>query len=161
MENAVRTCAGLLAALITLVGCKPASEIQKIRAQTFSISKTMRLAPTLTFSAMTVVNDTSAHLFRVNHHLSIEGDLVTRYEQKENGRIYRFYLHKNYRSGRRERIDSSDVIFTIKFYLRQHANLSSTYREIKGADQCTGTSCLLTGARAIDRHAFELRLESL
>lgn len=152
--------AGLV--FLTLSGCKLSSESDKkdIRVKTFSVSKDMSLSPNLTFSAMTILNDTSAHFFRVNQHLSIESEIIRKYEPLNNSKTYRFHLNEQYRSARGESLTSEDIRFTIHHFLRYLPDLSGPYKMINGAEGCTRESCELKGFRSLDNLTFEIDLKT-
>lgn len=106
-----------------------------------SLNRDFSLSPNLTYAAMMILNETSAHFLRVAHDLTLKPDVFESYQISEAGKVYEFELNPKYLSIKDEKITTADVIFTIKWYLQKNRSLAGVFADIEGAETCSKLAC--------------------
>lgn len=139
-------------------GCLERNTMKEVVVSLPSITSNMDLGETLTYSALVVLNDTSAHLFTLKNDLTIQGDLAKTYETQADKTKYKIYLNPSYESFRKERLSSQDVIYSMNFLASHSAFVKASLDSVRGIDSCTAKSCVLA-VKALDEYTIEVELK--
>jgi hypothetical protein len=123
-----------------------------------SVSRDLQIRPELTYAALTILNNTSAHLISMSKELTIQPGVMERYSKSDNSQEYVLYLSSSYRSVKGELIDADDVIFSIKTYLTSHRKVAGAFTSIRGAELCRTTDCEIAGLSRVDRNTLKIVL---
>jgi len=123
-----------------------------------SMTQNMDLGETLTYSALIVLNDTSAHLFTLKSDLTIEGELANNYRVSTDGTRYRIFLKSDYSSARKESLSSKDVVFSANYLASHSAFVKASFQSVAGIEHCTALRCNLN-IKVIDEKTLEFQLK--
>lgn len=151
-----------LVILVFLLSCDNGTNFKSPRTVSVvlpSITQNMDLGEILTYSALVVLNDTSAHLFTLGPDLTIEGELANNYLSNPDKTKYQIFLKKDYLSYRRESLLSNDVIFSINYLASHSAFVKASLQSVDGIDRCNKQHCNLN-VKAIDNYTIEFQLKN-
>jgi hypothetical protein len=140
------------------IGIKKREKSSTVRAVLTALNYDFSLSSSLTYSAFAILNDTSAHLFRLSKHLDLEPELVEKVSKSQDDLEYTLNLKENYFSARGEQIKAEDVEFSIKYLLAKHRDLAGPLTQISGAEKCKSENCRLNGIEILDSKTLRIRL---
>ena len=146
-------------AIVSLGGCSRPPHDEELRIVLPSVSQKLDLRPDLTYAGTAILNDTSAHLVHVSHDLTIQGDLLSRFESLSGGRRYLLDLKPEFRSARGDTVTADDVLFTIQYYLAKKRSISGALSSIEGAHDCESESCKLRGVQVESPYRLSITLK--
>jgi MFS family permease len=141
-------------------GCSPTNNRQETIAILPSLSTDMTLRPDLTYAAMVALNETSAHFFRVDKDMRLQGEVFQSFKRNNEGDQYDFELNPSYQSARNENLNADDVIFTIKHYINLAPELTGPFSQIQGVNVCQKTKdCRQLGVYANQNGGITIKLK--
>ena len=158
--NAIKaTPVGMLLTIVALFSSCSPNTYTTTNVYLPSVSRDMRMRSELTYAAMAIVNDTSAHLTRVSRKLVMEGQVLEHYKSFDNDKRYILTLKNDYKSIKGESLNAQDLLFTIKWYLTENRGIAAHLEYIVGAKDCHSIDCNLQGAKILGNNVLELTLD--
>ncbi len=124
-----------------------------------SVSHDFTLRGDLTFSSFAILNDVGAHFVKISKDLSLEPEVLLKFERLEGGKEYLLHFDKNYRSARGERISVEDIQFTIRHFLSILRPVAGVLHSIAGADRCKPQVCQLEGVKILSPETIRVTLQ--
>jgi hypothetical protein len=114
----------------------------------------------LTYSAISILKETSARFFVVDHNLKIQSNVIKEYSVNDSQNEFVIKIDSNYESYSGESISAEDLKFTIEYYLAKLKNLSGPLIEIIGAKSCSKKKCNLNqGLIVKDQNTLVIKIE--
>ena len=145
-----------------LFSCHPTTKSESPRTVSVvlpSMTQNMDPGEILTYSALIILNDTSAHLFILKPDLTIEGELAENYQTNADKTKYRIFLKKNYLSARKEPLSSEDVVFSTNYLASHSAFVKTSLQSVVGIEHCTEVHCNLD-VKSIYGNSVEFQLKN-
>ncbi|MFH1728882.1 MAG: hypothetical protein ABIA04_10760 [Pseudomonadota bacterium] len=130
-----------------------------ISIELLSLAYNYDVSGLLTYSALSVINDTSAHLFSLEKDLTIRGNLAKHYLVNDTYTKYKILLDKKYLSLRGDSLTSEDVVFSFTYLCKYSSYIRGLLSSVKGVSSCKKEKCEI-GIREVDQYQVEFELDS-